>query len=70
MKALTPKWQPRETIHEGGEAKAWALAYDGNKKEMVGSWRILSFSNERKFFDGDNILQIKRGKCEAYNINN
>jgi hypothetical protein len=37
---------------------------------MVGSWRILSFSNERKFFDGDNILQIKRGKCEAYNINN
>jgi len=25
---------------------------------------------KRKFLGGDDILQIKRGKCEAYNKNN
>jgi hypothetical protein len=27
---------------------------------MVGSWSISSSPNEKKLFDGDNILQIKR----------
>jgi hypothetical protein len=57
--------KPFETICEGGEAKdsrakARALAYDGNRKEMVWFRSISSSPNERKFFGGNNILQIKR----------
>jgi hypothetical protein len=36
------------------------LAYDSNKEEMVGSWSISSSPNERKFFNGNNTLKIKR----------
>ncbi len=35
------------------------MAYDGIKKKMVGSRSISSSPNERKFFCGNDILQIK-----------
>jgi hypothetical protein len=38
------------------------LAYDGRKKEIVGSRSISSSPNERKLLDGDDTLQINNNK--------
>jgi hypothetical protein len=37
-----------------------SLAYDGSRKEIIGSQNISSSSNERKLLGGDDILQIKK----------
>jgi hypothetical protein len=42
------------------------LAYDGSRKEMVGSWSISSSPNERKLFGGNNTLQIEREENVKY----
>jgi hypothetical protein len=36
------------------------LAYDGSRKEIIGSQNISSSPKERKLFSGDDILQIKK----------
>jgi hypothetical protein len=45
-----------------------ALAYDGSKKEMVGSHSISSSSNEGKFFGGNDILQINKEESVRHTI--
>ncbi len=44
------------------------MAYDGSRKEMVGSQSISSSLNERKFLDGNDTLQIKREESVRHTI--